>query len=41
LDLRRYFNKVPRGKFGFRRCMEYFNGLGPRKLIAKMVPHRH
>jgi hypothetical protein len=31
---------VPKGKFGFTNCMEYFDGLGPRKLGTKMVPRR-
>ena len=29
---------VPRGKFGFKNCMECFDGLGPRKFGIKMVP---
>jgi hypothetical protein len=27
-------------EFGFRNCMEYFVGLGPRKFGVKMVPCR-
>jgi hypothetical protein len=30
---------VPRGKSGFINCMEYFDGLGPRRFGAKIVPY--